>query len=353
MAVKIYAGSVKDIWQTVPATEKRFGQGYMRYEGDPFSVFDYGEMPWQIEGKGEILCKESGVFFNVLEDAGIPTHFREDRNTREIGIHLARMLDYDKIVPGETIIYRIPIECVFTKVVTPVSSLHGRLRSGRANLEDYGLDHVPERDEVIVLPDIRTSYSTKIETTDVYKSLEEMTELAGLVGNEAERLDQLTRACAEALIADATKIGLFLADGKFEFIMGPGRNLIVGDTGYTWDENRFLYHLPDESYVDMSKQLPRNIYTIMGWRDELKAAQKQYPNDKAQWPAPPEIGDELRELCTMACMTTGRAITEGPPFVQHISSYELEATALAAKKALEDLKSRYGRDETGKPIYSI
>jgi phosphoribosylaminoimidazole-succinocarboxamide synthase len=225
----IYEGSVKNIYEEIPASAERFGIGSMRFEGDPFSVFDYGEMPWQIDGKGEDLYLESLRFFRVLEDEGIPTHFTGDMGNREIGIFLARMLEYYEIIPGKSVIYRIPIECVYSMVVTPVSSLHGRLRSDEANPADYGLDHVPAIDEVVVLPATRTTYSTKIETTDVYKSLEEMAGLAGLVGNEAGRLDALTIAGAAALARDAEETGLILGDGKFEFVIDFCINFMTAD----------------------------------------------------------------------------------------------------------------------------
>lgn len=344
MPGNVYKGSVKNVIEGIPATAERFGRGVMHYEGDPFSVFDYGKMPWTIEGKGEDLYKETLHFFDVLEKESIPTHFLNNIGSRMIGIHLARMLEYDEIEPGKTIIYRVPIECVFSKVVTPVASLHKRLMNGKAKPEDYGLTGAPEAGETVILPEVKTSYSTKIETTDVYKGLKEMAELAGLVGNEAERLDELTIAAANALFRDAEKTSLMLADGKFEFVMGPGRNLIVADTGYTWDENRFLFNL-DGRYVDLSKQLPRNIYTIMGWKEELKVAQKEHPDDKSKWPEPPELTDMQMKVCREACYAVRAALTGEPA-----SHGTLTDAAKHAIEILDDLKERYHRDETGADI---
>lgn len=341
----LYTGSVKEIFEVEPPTETRFGKGYMRFGSDGLSVFDYGTLPWEIEGKGEDLYLTSLRFFSVLEGKGIPTHFSEDRGNREIGIHLARMLGYDGIEPGKTGIYRIPIECVFSRVVTPVSSLHGRLRKGEAKPEDYGLDHVPARGEVLRLPGLRTTFSTKIEAGgDVYKSLDDLARVAGLVGNESQRLQDLTLAAAEALEEDAADSGLILADGKFEFVMGPGRNLLVADTGYTWDENRFLVELPGGRSVDISKQFVRDVYTIMGWKASLKRAQKAHPEDRSTWPAPPEVTEGIKELCSLASEAVRTALTREP------EGPDLKSVAQEIADTLDGLKDRYKREETGEGL---
>ncbi len=348
MAKFLYKGSVKDIYEIAPATALKFGEGYMHFREHPqfpgegaFSVFDYGEMPWGIEGKHTDLYKETLRFQKVLEDAGIETHFAEDMGDNKIGIKLARMLDYAEIEPGKSIIYRIPIECIFSHAVTPVASLHGRLRRGERNPKDYGLERAPEAGETVILPEIGTSYSTKIETTDIYKGLDAMAKLAGLVGDEKIKLNDMTLKAAKALIDDSRQVGITLADGKFEFVMGPDRNFMVCDTGYTWDENRILYQLKDGRYVDLSKQFPRNVYTIMGWKKELKEAQKEFPDDKSQWPEPPEVGDDIKRLCADTCTAVRYELT------RQAGGPDIGDVAQRAMDTLDSLKERYRRDETG------
>ena len=341
----IYRGSVKNIEGYAPSTATRFGKGSMHFHSDGYSIFDYGTMPWKIPGKGRHLYETSLKFFEILKKHGLPSHFSEDLGNKKIGIHLARMLNYDAIVPGETTINRVPMECIFSRTVTPVSSLHGRLRSGKAKPEDYGLDHVPKRDEVITLPQTRATFSTKIEEGgDVYKSLEEMARVSVLVGNEAARLQNLTLEGAEILFEEADKTRIHLADGKFEYVMGPGRNLLFGDTCYGWDENRWLYQLPDSRWVDLSKQFPRNAYNIEGrWKAALKKAQKEHPNDRNMWPRPPDLGEDVREAFAMASHAVRSELIGD-------ESPHLEQTAQLVADTLDRLKDKYGRDETGMEI---
>ncbi len=348
MAVKIYPGSVKNIWQEEPPTETSFGRGYMEFrDDDSFSIFDYGTFPWGINGKGQSLYNTSLKFFEILENADIDTHFLGDMGERRIRILLAKMpQSYDKIVAGKTVVYRIPIECVYSKVVTPVSSLHKRLRAGKERPEDYGLDRSPNRGETIILPETKTTFSTKIETIDVYKGLEELARIGGLIGNEHEMLRELTVRAGQEIMNYGNKRGVVVADGKLEFLLDANRQLIVGDTGLSWDENRLLVRLDDGVYVDLSKQLVRNIYTIaaLDWKQAILDAQKKYPDDTGKWPQPPDIDGKIKDLCAEACSVVSDVL------IGKDVSTELLYVALDVHNTLEDLKRKHGRDETGEEL---
>ena len=43
---------------------------------DRYSVFDWGEMPDHIEGKGAALCLMGAYCFEHLEEKGVKTHYR-------------------------------------------------------------------------------------------------------------------------------------------------------------------------------------------------------------------------------------------------------------------------------------
>jgi phosphoribosylaminoimidazole-succinocarboxamide synthase len=347
MTTTIYRGSVKDIKQVISASDTAFGTGWMEFRDDgSYSIFDYGTMPWGIQGKGGWLYRTSLEFFRVLEEEGMETHYIADLGDRKIKIQLARMpQSYGEIVPGETVVYRVPIECIYSRVVTPVSSFHKRLRSGRAKPEDFGLARPPERGETIILPETRTTFSTKIEAVDVYKDLATLAGMGGLIGDEPEQLRALTVKGGEALMRYGDERGVVVADGKLEFLLGPGRELIAGDTGLSWDENRLLVDIGGV-WVDVSKQLPRNIYTIAAyeWKQALKQAQHTHPDNQERWPEPPDIDTRYKDLCMDACSVVSAQLAgeDVRPDLREVGTRVFEA--------LENLKQRYGRDETGEPL---
>ena len=63
-------GSVKDLIVLKEAKNNQLGLGRFVFT-DRYSVFDYGEMPDKIDGKGESLCLISAYFFEILNKKGI------------------------------------------------------------------------------------------------------------------------------------------------------------------------------------------------------------------------------------------------------------------------------------------
>jgi len=68
-------GSVKDLEVVKKPTKTRMGVGRFHFS-DRYSVFDWGEMPDHIEGKGAALCLMGAYCFERLEEKGIRTHYR-------------------------------------------------------------------------------------------------------------------------------------------------------------------------------------------------------------------------------------------------------------------------------------
>lgn len=347
----IKRGKAREFWiyRDNQPTSRQLGLGFQDYARDNWSILDVGTFPQQIPSKAENNYRTGVNFFNLLEKAGIPHHMTRDLGNRKMEVRAARIPpDYDWIKRGETVCYLVPMEVIFSKWVTPVSSLHKRLRKGEEDPSKYGLEKPPEKNEFIVLEKPKITHSTKIEAIDKYQHELKVPipELAGLVGDEPQRVDEITLAVYNEIIRDAEDIGLLIeADGKLEFIMGPEREFYVSDTGYSWDEDRKLYIFPDGSFVDVSKQFPRNIYTINGFRGELEEAKEKYPEDKSKWPKPPLLTDKQIQLLVDANDAV-RMVT----LREKGAEKAIKDVAYRARDELNRLKELYKRDETGEPI---
>ncbi len=68
-------GSVKDLQVIQKPTEAAMGTGRFLFS-DRYSVFDWGEMPDRIGGKGAALCIMGAYCFEQLEKQGVKTHYR-------------------------------------------------------------------------------------------------------------------------------------------------------------------------------------------------------------------------------------------------------------------------------------
>ncbi|MEM3815414.1 MAG: phosphoribosylaminoimidazolesuccinocarboxamide synthase, partial [Candidatus Bathyarchaeia archaeon] len=68
-------GSVKDLEIIRKPTAESMGVGRFHFS-DRYSVFDWGEMPDHIDGKGASLCLMGAYCFERLEEKGIRTHYR-------------------------------------------------------------------------------------------------------------------------------------------------------------------------------------------------------------------------------------------------------------------------------------
>src|SRR6056297_2655607 len=67
--------SVKDLRVEDEPTREALGRDAFVFTDD-YSVFDWGKMPDTIANKGASLCSMGAFNFELLEDEGIPTHYR-------------------------------------------------------------------------------------------------------------------------------------------------------------------------------------------------------------------------------------------------------------------------------------
>src|SRR4030042_3529135 len=211
-------GSVKDIERIKKPTRDEMGVGRFVFS-DRYSVFDWGEMPDHIDGKGAALCLMGAYCFEQLEAKGVKTHYRGLVNEKGEAVKVAELRapsnvmevalvnvyrPQTSVVGGKIIhdysIYTsdlknclIPLEIIYRNGLPEGSSVFKRLNQGTVTLADLGLDHQPQPGETLAKPIF--DVSTKLEETDRYLTWAEAQKIAGLTDAElADVKDLLLKA---------------------------------------------------------------------------------------------------------------------------------------------------------------
>ncbi|GAD52203.1 phosphoribosylaminoimidazole-succinocarboxamide synthase [Halarchaeum acidiphilum MH1-52-1] len=293
--------SVKDLRVDEAPTREAPGRGRFAFTDD-YSVFDWGKMPDTIPEKGAALCTMGAYNFELLEAAGVPTHYRgvvgagdADRIVdldaagaapTEMAIDLVQVpdlpfadgdYDYDAFHDEAGSNYVVPLEIVFRNTVPVGSSLRSR-----GSPADYGLDLAEWPAEPVALADPVVEFSTKYEEQDRYVGLEEADRIAGDAA--VADLESLARRVNDVVTERAEEAGFEHQDGKIECAYVDGE-VVVADVVGTFDENRFAYR--DQQ---VSKEVVRQFYRSFDptWVEAVSDA-KAEANERgiADW----------RELC--------------------------------------------------------
>ena len=264
--------SVKEFCVAEPATETAVGRGRFEFT-DAYSVFDWGQMPDEIPEKGAALCLGGAATFELLESAGVPTHYRgvardggpvqslSDATPPpdEMAIELVVVpelpytgdgpngYDYEAFHDAADDNYLVPLEVVFRNAVPVGSSLRDR-----RDPADLGLDGDEWPDEPVDLPEPVVEFSTKFEERDRYLDRAAADRLAGRAS--VDRLAELARTVNDVVTERAATAGLTHQDGKIECYWADGE-VGVADVAGTFDENRFAH---DGQQV--SKEVVRQFY---------------------------------------------------------------------------------------------
>jgi len=236
---------------------------------DAYSVFDWGQMPDEIPGKGAALCTMGAFNFELLPERDVPTHYLgvvEDGGViplddatappREMAIELTQVpdlpyedgaYDYDAYHDAAGENYLVPLEIVFRNTVPVGSSLRDR-----GDPADYGLDRDAWPDEAVALPEPVVEFSTKYEEQDRYLSRKEAARVAGRADLDA--LEDVARSVNRVVTERAERAGISHEDGKIECLYHDG-TVKVADVVGTLDENRFSY-----DGQQLSKEVVRQYY---------------------------------------------------------------------------------------------
>ncbi len=298
-------GSVKDLSVIEEPKNDEMGRGRFVFS-DRYSVFDYGRMPDEIEGKGASLCLISAFFFEKLEERGIETHYvglveggrvkrieELEEPTNVMEVRLVRVLKPKKVDGGyDYSVFRrergnflIPLEVIYRNALPEGSSVFRRMERGEITPEQLGLDHVPKPNERLKKPLL--DVSTKLEDKDRYVSWDEAKEISGLSDEEVERIKELTLEMDEMITKEVEKAGIENLDGKFEFAFDPNREIMVVDEVGTPDSCRFSL-----DGFQISKEVLRRWYRKTDWYTRLESV-KGKPNWRELAGTPPKLPEDL------------------------------------------------------------
>ena len=336
--------SVKNFRVEQHPDDDSLGKGAFVFTDD-YSVFDWGKMPDAIPEKGASLCTMGAFNFELLEDAGVPTHYRGVYSDGEVvgveeavaagdpptemAIDLTRApelpvtetgYDYDAYFAATGSHVLVPLEVVFRNRVPVGSSLRER-RSPAS----FGLSRAGWPDEAVDVPETVVEFSTKFEKQDRYLDRTEAARLAGPA--DLAELEALARDVNRVVSERAEQAGLVHQDGKIECLFQDG-DLRVADVVGTFDENRFAY---DRQQV--SKEVLRQYHerSQSEWVEAVSEAKERAATEAvADWralcgpdpqPLPADVVRRTRDLyCAGTNTYLDTDLFDAPPLDEAVAA---------------------------------
>jgi len=343
-------GSVKDLEVIQKPTLAEMGTGRFVFS-DRYSVFDWGEMPDHIEGKGDALCLMGAYCFEQLEKIGVKTHYKGLVNEKGKAVIVSELKAPSNIMEVALVnVYRpktnvangkiihdyskytstlknclIPLEIIYRNGLPEGSSVFKRLAQGKLTLKDLGIDHQPKPGETLSKPIF--DVSTKLEETDRYLTWMEAQKIAGVTDLELTNIKSVLLKADETITRVAAHAGLKNEDGKIELAFDDKRKLILVDVLGTLDECRFTYE-----GVHVSKEVARQFYKKTSWYNDLEQAKKDAEAKGVQdWKSlcnsqPPKLDPNLKTIISQMYMAVANEMTNiklfnTPKLAKTISAY--------------------------------
>jgi phosphoribosylaminoimidazole-succinocarboxamide synthase len=347
----MFVGSVKDLDIVKKPTKDAMGIGRFHFS-DRYSVFDWGEMPDHIEGKGAALCLMGAYCFERLEERSINTHYRGlvtndgELVTSEELEKPTNIMEFNMVNVFRSKTYRkdgklkydyrmftqnlnnhlIPLEIIYRNGLPEGASIFRRLEQGAVTIEELGLDHHPKPGERLSKPIF--DVSTKLEEKDRYVAWEEAQKIAGLTDKEVEEVKTLLLKVDDIITRIASKAGLENEDGKIELAFDPERRLMVVDVVGTLDECRFTC-----KGLPVSKEIARRFYRKTSWYMDIEEAKRRAEIEGVKdWRklcrlTPPKLDSALRSILSELYMAaandcTSRRLFDVPCLTEVIKRYE-------------------------------
>jgi phosphoribosylaminoimidazole-succinocarboxamide synthase len=326
-------GSVKDLQIIHKPTQTEMGTGRFVFS-DRYSVFDWGEMPDRIEGKGAALCIMGAYCFELLESLGVKTHYRGLVNEKGKAVRVNELKSPSSIMEVALVnVYRpktnimdgkivhdysmytsstknclIPLEIIYRNGLPEGSSVFKRLAEGKVTLSDLGLDHQPKPGETLSKPIF--DVSTKLEEVDRYITWTEAQRIACLADQELQDVQSILLKADKTITKAASNASLKNEDGKIELGFDNKRELILVDVLGTLDECRFTYE-----GVHVSKEVARQFYKKTGWYNDLERAKKEGERSGIRdWKTlcksqPPKLNVQLKKIISEMYMAVANEMS--------------------------------------------
>jgi phosphoribosylaminoimidazole-succinocarboxamide synthase len=344
-------GSVKDLEILQKSTPEKMGLGRFHFS-DRFSVFDWGEMPDLIEGKGEALALMGAYSFERLEEKSVRTHYKGlvdeagkvvqfnelKKPSSVMEVSLVSAFRPEAHVENDKLIYDysaytpnlrnclIPLEIIYRNGLPEGSSVFKRLEQGKVTPQELGLDHIPKSGERLSKPIF--DVSTKLEETDRYVTWEEAAKIAGLNSIEVAAVKVVLAKVNESINEIAAKASLVNEDGKIELAFDSQRRLMVVDVIGTLDECRFSL-----DGLHVSKEIARQFYRKTDWYSDIEEAKKiAQAKGIKDWKSlaktqPPKLDPKLKTIISQMYMaaaneTTGRKFFDTPKLAEIVKDYK-------------------------------
>ena len=286
----VHKGSTKDVYQA--------GENYLFRFSDRFSVFDWGEMPDHLNGKGVALAQFTKSVYKYLGEKGIKHHLLNEKcGPNEILVKPFEVIrDATSIKNKENVF--IPLEVIFRLGVAQGSSLLKRT------------DRIYQEGEVFDSPMIE--FTTKLERFDRPLTHIEAKDLSGLTGQEWESLLHLTKKIALELKLLFASLNITLWDGKIELALGEKigdeREIILVDS-IGPDELRLT-----RDGKQLSKEIIRQYYRNSDWYKHLDAVKNEHGEAFKNYISPPPalspfFKKEVEEMYQSLSEDVTRAVT--------------------------------------------
>jgi phosphoribosylaminoimidazole-succinocarboxamide synthase len=345
-------GSVKDLEVIKNPTKEAMGIGRFLFS-NRYSVFDWGEMPDHIDGKGAALCLIGAYCFEQLQRKGVKIHYHGLVGTDGKAVKFDKLKQPSSIMEVDIVnVYKpktrvvngeiehdykiytpelknclVPLEIIYRNGLPKGSSVFKRLEQGKITFKDLGLDHCPKPGEKLDKPIF--DVSTKLEETDRYMTWQEAQKIAGLTNMELADVKKVLLIADETINEVASKAGLNNEDGKIELAFDEKRNLMIVDVVGTLDECRFTFE-----GIHVSKEIARQFYRKTAWYDDLEQAKKEADAKGIQdWKTlcksqPPKLDPQLKKVISEMYMAaanemTGKKMFDSPKLPDVIKDYKM------------------------------